>query len=433
MDHSTLFAVGKLFAVLLLVLANGFFVAGEFSLVAVRRSRVEELVAGGSSTARVLQRATAALDASLAATQLGVTLSSLALGWIGEPALALLIEPLLHGLPDAQVAAHGVAIAIAFALITMFHIVLGELAPKSLALQAPEKTALAVVRPLMLFRSIFHPAILLLNWMGNGTLRLFGLQLGNAEESLHSTEELKLLVAASKEGGLIETAQQEVVERAFAMADLAVRSIMTPRRKVWWIDADAALDARLVTLRDSHHGISLVSRGRLDAVIGVVRKQDVLDAHLAGRSIDPLESLRPPVVVHDGATVLQLLELFKEHPVQVAVVVDEHGSVQGIVTQTDLLEAVAGDIPEEDEDPAFVEREDGSLLIDAVTPIVAVLARLGLPAGLAAGAHHTLAGLCLEQLGRMPAEGNRFEIDHWRFEIVDMDGLRVDKVLATQV
>lgn len=428
-----LFAVGKLVAVLLLVLANGFFVAGEFSLVAVRRSRVEELVSTGSSTALVLRRATEALDASLAATQLGVTLSSLALGWIGEPALALLIEPLLQRMPGAALAAHGIAIAVAFALITMFHIVLGELAPKSLALQTPERTALAIVRPLMLFRSLLHPAILLLNWLGNGVLRWFGLQPGNTEESLHSTEELKLLVAASKEGGLIETAQQEVVERAFAMGNLAVHSIMTPRRKVWWIDADAALDRRLETLRDSNHGISLVSRGRLDAVIGVVRKQDVLDAHLAGRSTDPLESLRPPVVVvHDGATVLQLLELFKEHPVQVAVVVDEHGSVQGIVTQTDLLEAVAGDIPEEDENPAFVERDDGSMLIDAVTPIVAVLARLELPPRLATGAHHTLAGLCLERLGRVPAEGDRFEIENCRFEVIDMDGLRVDKVLVTK-
>ena len=239
-------------------------------------------------------------------------------------------------------------------------------------------------------------------------------------------------MAASKEGGLIETAQQEVVERAFAMADLPVRSIMTPRRKIWWINADAELDARLAGLRESHHGICLVSRGRLDAVIGAVRKQDVLDAHLAGRSTDPLDALRPPVVVHDGATVLQLLELFKEHPVKISVVAESKKKKQGIVTQTDLLEAVAGDIPEEDEDPAFVEREDGSILIDAVTPIVAVLARLGLPAGLATGAHYTLAGLCLERLARMPKEGDRFELETWRLEVVDMDGLRVDKVLATR-
>ena len=432
MDDSTLFAAGKLLAVLLLVLANGFFVASEFSLVAVRRSRVEELVASGSATARVLKRATDQLDNSLAATQLGVTLSSLGLGWIGEPALAHVIEPLLHGLPGAGVASHGIAIAIAFAVITTLHIVLGELAPKSLALQRAEQTALAIVRPLGWFRAVFKPAILLLNWLGNAVLRLFGLQPGNAEEELHSTEELKLLVAASKEGGLIEGAQQEVVERAFAMADLAVRSIMTPRGKVWWIDADTTLDARLASLRDSGHEMSVVSRGRLDAVLGVVRKQDVLDAHLSGRSTDPLDAMRPPVVVHDGATVLGVLELFKNQPVQMAIVVDEHGAVQGIVTQTDLLEAVAGDIPAEDEDPAFVQQDGGALLVDAATPIAAVLPRLDLPPTLATGAHYTLAGFCLERLGRVPAQGDTFSVEGWRFEVVGMDGLRVDKVLVTR-
>src|SRR5262245_53269216 len=206
-------------AVFALVFANGFFVAAEFSLVAVRRSRVTELVEAGRSHARPLQRALDRLDAHLAATQLGITISSLALGWIGEPALAHLVEPALValGVPAAAAGAHAVAIAVAFIVITALHIVLGELAPKSLALQRSEGTALGIVRPLSFFLLLFRPAIFVLNGLGNQLLRLVGLQPGKEGEALHSPEELKLLVAASQEGGLLERDQQQVVERIFAI------------------------------------------------------------------------------------------------------------------------------------------------------------------------------------------------------------------------
>ncbi|HQT15674.1 MAG TPA: CNNM domain-containing protein, partial [Reyranella sp.] len=193
-------------AVLVLVATNGFFVAAEFSLVAVRRSRVTELVAAGRTNASALQHAVDNLDANLAATQLGITISSLALGWIGEPAIAHLIEPLLTALPGslASFGSHAIAVAISFIIITALHIVLGELAPKSLALQRSEGTALWVVRPLGLFLFLLRPAILTLNGLGNLVLRLCGLQAGTGEESLHSPEELKLLVAASQEAGLLQ-------------------------------------------------------------------------------------------------------------------------------------------------------------------------------------------------------------------------------------
>lgn len=364
MPSDLLLTLGKLLAVLLLVATNGFFVAAEFALVGIRRSRVDEMAAGGSASARRLQRALDALDANLAATQLGVTISSLSLGWIGEPALAHLVQPALANLPFGGALTHVIAGTLAFLLITSLHIVLGELAPKSLALQKTEGIALFVIGPLTLFRTVFAPAIFVLNGLGTGVVRLFGLQGASAEDSLHSPEELKMLVAASKEGGLIEGAQQEVVERAFDMTDLRVRSIMTPRRDVVWVDAEADDDARMAVIRDNRHGLTLVARGKLDVLLGVVRKQDLLDAHLHGQPMDPVALLREPVIVDDGATVLHVLELFKNRPVSMAVVVDEYGVVQGIVTQTNLLEAVAGDIPEEGEADAFVERDDGSLLID---------------------------------------------------------------------
>ena len=269
-DDDPWLTAAKILAVLVLVLANGFLVAAEFSLVGVRRSRVDELVADGRRNAGTLRNAVVDLDANLAATQLGITISSLALGAIGEPALAHLVEPALTALPVGwtQATSHVIAVAISFVVITVLHIVLGELAPKSLALQRTEQTALRIVRPLGLFLILFRPAIIVLNGMGNMVLRLGGLQPGTGEGHLHSTEELKLLVAASQEAGLLDSAQQQVVERTFTLGERRARDIMTSRPDLAWVDAGEPRD------------IILVCRGALDDVAGVIRKQDLLDACL---------------------------------------------------------------------------------------------------------------------------------------------------------
>lgn len=426
--------LGKLLAVLALVAANGFFVASEFALVGMRRSRIEELAAQGNSTAAALRRATDHLDANLAATQLGITISSLALGWIGEPALAHLIEPALAALPGglAGVGSHAIAVGVAFTVITVFHIVLGELAPKSLALQRPESTALFIVRPLALFLAVFRPVISMLNGLGAAVLRLCGLEPGHGENQLHSTEELKLLVAESKNAGLVQTAQQEVVERAFNMGQVRVRAIMTPRLDVHWINADEPTDALLRSIRESRHEQVVVARGTLDKFVGVLRKQDLLDAHLDGQPLDPVGTVREPLIVHDGATVLQVFETFKQRPVQMALVIDEYGVVQGIVTQTDLLEAIAGEIPDGDS-PTVVRRPDGSFLVDGITPIDEAFAALKLDAARPEGAYHTLAGFALSQLDHVPTEAEQFVWASWRFEVVDMDGLRIDKLCISPV
>src|SRR5215218_4606025 len=223
-------------AVFVLVAANGFFVAAEFSLVAVRRSRVAELVGARRRNAAALQRALDHLDANLAATQLGITISSLALGWIGEPALAHLVEPYLSMLPGelATAGAHTIAVSVAFVIITALHIVLGELAPKSLALQRSEGTALWVVRPLGFFLFLLRPAIVSLNGLGNLVLRLVGLQPGASEGTLHSPEELKLLVQASQDAGILHETQEEVVVRVLNIGERPIGDIMTPRLEVDW-------------------------------------------------------------------------------------------------------------------------------------------------------------------------------------------------------
>lgn len=419
-------------SVLVLVVANGFFVAAEFSLVAVRRSRVAELVATGRMNANVLQRAVDNLDANLAATQLGITISSLALGWIGEPALAHLIEPLLTALPAtvAAVSAHTIAIAISFVIITALHIVLGELAPKSLALQRSEGTALWVVRPLGLFLFLLRPAIVTLNGLGNLVLRLCGLRPGSGEESLHSPAELRLLVAASQEAGLLQHAQQEVVDRVLTIGDRRISDIMTPRRDIDWIDANDPPEEILRTVRKCRHEQLLVGRGDIAAPIGMILKKDLLDQHLDGKPLEPMAVMREPLLLHEAMPIFRVFDRFKRAPVRLAIVVDEYGSLEGIVSQTDLLEAIAGDLPDDgDAEPAIVERDDGSLVIDGMMPVHDALQRLGLRAG-ADDDFHTLAGFALFQLGHIPEVGERFDHHGWRFEITDMDGRRIDKLLV---
>ncbi|OCP16036.1 MULTISPECIES: hemolysin family protein [unclassified Ensifer] len=421
-------------AVFLLVAANGFFVAAEFSLVSVRRSRVTELVARGRTNASALQHAVDNLDANLAATQLGITISSLALGWVGEPALAHLIEPLLSGLPMAWASfgSHAIAVAISFIIITALHIVLGELAPKSLALQRSEGTALAVVRPLAFFLFLLRPAILALNGLGNLVLRLVGLRPGTGEASLHSPTELKLLVAESQEAGLLDVAQQELVERIFNIGDRRISDFMTPRMEIDWIDADDTREEILRTIRDCHHEQLLIGRGGIDYPLGMVLKKDLLDQLLDGHTLDPMKAMREPLVLHESARVFRVLETFKTAPVRLAIIVDEYGSLEGIITQTDLLEAIAGDLPDtEANEPDIVTRSDGSLLIEGLMSAHDAFERLGIyhrPEG----DFHTIAGFALQILGHLPHVGETFDFQDWRFEIIDMDGMRIDKILASR-
>lgn len=423
-----------LLSILGLVAANGFFVAAEFSLVAVRKSRVTELVASGRRNAAALQSAVENLDAHLAATQLGITISSLALGWIGEPALAHLIAPLLSALPGtlATAGAHAIAVAIAFFIITALHIVLGELAPKSLALQRSEQTALSIVRPLSWFLFLLRPAILTLNGLGNLVLRACGLHPGTGEGSLHSAEELKLLVAESQEAGLIQHVQQEVVERVLTIGDRRISDIMTPRRDVEWIDVNDPYDDTMRTIMECPHDQLLVGRGNIDEPLGMILKKDLLDLVLKNRPLDPTSVIRDPLIVHEATPIFRVLDRFKKAPVRLAFVIDEYGILNGIVTQTDLLEAMAGDLADvEGEDPDIVPREDGSLLIDGMMPAHDAFNRLGFRMR-PGDDFHTVAGFALFELGHIPEVGERFERGEWTFEIVDMDGRRIDKLLATR-
>ncbi len=426
----------KLVAVLILVLANGFFVAAEFALVSVRRSRVKELVADRRTNAKALEAATDRLDSHLAATQLGITISSLALGWLGEPAIAHLVEPLLAGLPwgMSEALSHGIAVAVAFFIITSMHIVLGELAPKSLAIQRSERTALATVRLLSLFLLLFRPAILFLNGLGNGVLRLCGLRAGHGEgEGAHHTPaEIRVLMHASQEAGLLEPGQVQAVGRVLSAADRRVDDIMTPRVDICWLDLDDEHEEIVRAVMECPHEQIVACRGGPDEFVGVAVKRDLLRQVLSGGRLDVAKAVREAPMVHEHLPVFKALELFRQNAARLAFVIDEYGGLQGIVTQTDLLEALAGEMPDAPGETPMVEaREDGSLLIDASMHVNEAFERLDCPPPPDEG-FNTVAGFAISRIGRIPQAGERFAFAGWDFEVVRLEGRRIVQVLASR-
>jgi magnesium and cobalt exporter, CNNM family len=421
-----------LLAVVVLVLANGFFVATEFAIVAVRRSRLEQLAAEGNAAARGAKHIVDHLDAYIAACQLGITMASLALGWIGEPALSRLIEPSLERVLGrvAPAAAHGVAIAISFAVITALHIVAGELAPKGFALQRPEQTALWIARPMQLFYVLFRWPITLLNAVGNGVLRLFGLRPAAGHEMVHSVEELDLLLRASQRAGTIEASEARIASRAFQFADLAAMQLMTPRIELEAVPAGIGLDDLLARVAATHHGRLLVYDGTLDNVLGAIRVRDLIPFTRSARDGFDLRGLiRPVLIVPESRRADDLLEDMRSAGRHLAVVVDEFGGTAGIVTLADLMRVLVGPIDEESglgPSGGPTMEPDGSMLLDGLMRIHEFEELIGadLPEEQRA-AVATLSGLVMLLLDRLPRVGDAVGVAHRRLRVERIDRHRV--------
>jgi len=422
-------------AVLALVLLNAFFVATEFAIVAVRRSRLWELAAAGSVAARTAQGVVGRLDAYIAACQLGITMASLALGWIGEPALAGLVEPPLRVLPHAfgPVAAHAVTAGLAFVIITALHIVIGELAPKGLALQRPDSIALWVARPIRLFYLLFRWPIALLNGIGNLVLRLAGVEPVVGHEQVHSVEELRYLVANSQRAGAVEATEAQMASRALEFADRNAGSLMTPRTEVDALSAALDGEALVGLVAASRHSRLPVYRGSLDDVVGVLHVRDLFAALMrpdARLDLDAL--LRPVLAVPETLPADGLLERMRSERRQLAVVIDEYGGTAGIVTMEDVVEALIGSIEQE---PGLGEVsgdvpaggvDDGSLLLSGLTRLEELEEVIRLPVNRAAREHvQTLGGLVMARLGRLPSVGDEVQMASRRLRVEELDGNRV--------
>ncbi|MBI2559547.1 MAG: HlyC/CorC family transporter [Planctomycetes bacterium] len=331
------------------VLLNGFFVAAEFSLVTVRHTRIEELIRQGESSASTVKIATKNLDAAIAATQLGITISSLALGWLGEPALAEIIIAGLGFLPGivATTFAHSVAIIIAFAFITFIHVVLGELAPKSLALQHPEQTSLSVVRPLLLFEKIFHPVIWLMNETGRLAIRWLGLKPPVPYQSVHSAEELKMLVSESYEAGRLGEQQTAMLSKVFVFPRKTVQDIMIPRERIAALELNMPAGQILQAVEREGYTRYPVYHKELDNTVGIVHAKDIYHITSAHGIVILYDLLRDPYIVSPTLTIGRVLREFQRRQLHMAIVCDKGGKVVGIVTLEDILEEIVGEIADE--------------------------------------------------------------------------------------
>lgn len=425
-------------AVILLVLANGFFVASEFALVAVRKSRIEALAAEGDASAQRLLSMLGNLNAYISATQLGITLSSLGLGWIGEPAVAGLLEPLLlvapefFGLPIVSSAPvlHTVSFAIAFSLITFLHIVFGELAPKTVALELSERIAFLVAVPLQVFYRIFNYPIRLLDWAGTKTVRLFGLEPASEHGSSYTEDEIRRLISVSRASGHLNEEEQRLIDQVFEFSETTVKEAMIPRTEVVAVPYDASLDQIANAFRE--HGFSRmpVYRGSLDDIAGIIHVKDVLDAVLHPQNFSIEHILQKPNYVVDTARLEDVLRQMQQEKFHFGFVVDEHGGIEGIITLEDLLEEIVGDISDEHDEEVseqITELPDGSYLLDGSLAVRDLNKRLGLHLPLSEN-YTTIAGFLMAEAGQILGEGDSVAFNGHVFRVEKAEKRRILRV-----
>jgi CBS domain containing-hemolysin-like protein len=418
-----------LVAIFALVLLNAFFVAAEFALVGSRETRLREMANAGDRKAALAMKATAQLDRYISATQLGITLASLGLGWIGEPVLAGGIERFFLWLPDSMsaIATHTVAVAFAFAVITTLHIVLGELVPKALAILFPERVSAWVAAPMMGFAWALHIPITMLNGAANGLLRLAGVRAPSEHERLHSPEEIRMLVEESKVGGQLERDDAELLAGVFEFSEKQAEDVMTPRTKIMALTDVQTVDEAAEEVAKTGRSRYPVIAESLDEIVGVVHSKDLLGA----LRNDPQQSvravMRDPLFVPGTREVEDVLADMKRLKIHMAVVLDEYGGTAGIVTMEDLIEEIVGEIYDE-HDPETVTHKSlaDALLVDGSTEITDFNEQQGM--ALENENYTTIGGFMFGQLGRLPKSGDRVSVDGRIMEVAEMDGRRVGKI-----
>jgi CBS domain containing-hemolysin-like protein len=431
MEHSLAGILWRLAGVLALVFANGFFVAAEFCIVTVRKTRVDQLMAEGHRGARAVRQAVTQPDRYIAATQLGITMASLGLGWIGEPAVAAMIQPAFDALPAyvAVSTAHTISVTIAFTIITAFHIVFGELTPKRIALERAEATALWVVKPTEIFMRVLWPFIRLLHGMAQTILRMLGMGGADRRTMVHSEEELKMLVTASQEAGVLEEQEEQMLHRVFGFADLTAGQVMLPRTELVAVAAETPRDAVIEQMVHSGHTRLPVYRGDLDNVVGILHVTDVLKALTAGTgSVNAGALAREALTVPETLEADDLLAEMRRRGVREALVIDEYGGTAGLVTFESLMERIVGDLGSGfGVDEARIKvLTDGSAHIDGLALVGDVNEQFGLH--IDKETFTTIGGFVLGRLGRRPRVGDAIDIEGRRMRVDALDGIRVAKV-----
>jgi len=424
----------EIIVIFLLILANGVFAMSEISVVAAKKVRLQQRAEDGDERAKTALALTHDPSQFLATVQVGITMVGVLAGAYGGATLA---EKL--AVPIAQVAmlapyAEIIALGLVVAAITYLSLIIGELVPKRIGLNNPEAIASWVAGPMIALSRIGAPAVALLTASTNLVLRIFGIK-GNAQPNL-TEDEIKALISQGAETGAVGAAEENIVQRVFQLGDQRVAAIMTPRPDIEWIDVDASEEELREFLASHAHTQFVVCHGGLDEVLGIVRSADLLPMAFRGVNIDLRTLTREALFVPDSMPAVQLLESFRGSHKHVALVMDEYGAVEGLVTVTDLLTAIVGELPGDAAEAVgeFVARGDGSWLVDGSASMETVSTHFALDPmpEEEAGAYHTIGGFVMARLGRVPKTADHFEWGGMKFEVIDMDGRRIDKVLVVR-
>ena len=430
-----LLSIGRLLGALFLVSLNGFFVASEFALVRVRSTAVDQMVAEGRAGAGTLQSALGNLDDYLAATQLGITVSSLGLGWIGEPAVASLIEPVLAPVVPSGTL-HLLAVGIGFSVVTFLHVVFGELAPKTIAIARAERLALLIAPPMKAFYYLFLPGLVVFNGTANRFTSLLGIPPASETEETLSEEEIRMVLGRAGRAGQVDVSEVEMIEQVFELDDILARDVMVPQPDVASVPTEMPLSELRTFIVERGHTRYPVIDSETDEPVGYVDAKDVLRAEESGddRELTAGDVAREVPVVPETTGIDELLEVFQDQQRQMAVIIDEWGSMEGIATVEDAVEVVVGDIRDDFDDgagePSIREQDDGTLVVDGTVPVQAVNERLG--SDLEVSTYGTIGGFMLEQLGRLPDVDDQVTVGAYTFEVAAVEGTRIGRVVIRQ-
>jgi len=426
----------NLFVIALLLFSNGFFVAAEFSMVSVRKTRITQLTNEGNLSAKVVLEALKDLDSFIAAVQLGVTISSLGLGWVGEATLARMLTPLFDFLPHnlQLVTTHTISTTFAFALITVLHVVIGELMPKSIALQYPERTSLLIALPMKLITKIFSPLIFVLNGLGAFLLRLIKIPATQTSHLAHSTEELNMLINASYNEGVLNETEKDLLHNVFKFSDLTAKQVMIPRTDMACISSDITFDELNKVATENQYTRYPVYEENLDHISGIIHVKDLYSILLKKEVFSVEKVLRPVFLVPETITMDNLLREFQKRQSQIAIVIDEFGGTSGIITLEDVLEEIFGEVQDEfdeDEEADIKEISENTYLANAMMRIDEIAEYFEIE--VVEEDVDTIGGLVVKELGRIAKVDDFVEIQNLEFQVKEIDGARITKLIITKI